>query len=103
MIDIGNRIREIRKLKNVTVSWLADEIGVAQSFVSGIENGTKKCSLENLDKICTALGITLSDFFADRPPELPPEVRRVCDKLQNLSPDKLKILESVLNTWVEND
>jgi len=114
MINIGNRIREIRTSKKVTVSKLAQKIGVAQSFVSGIEAGTKKCSLENLDKICHALGITLHDFFA--PPEKtelspdlrqifdaasqPPEVLRIMEKIRRLTPDNLKVLESVLDTWV---
>jgi len=107
MIDIGNRIREIRTSKKITVSKLAQEVGVAQSFISSIEGGSKKCSLENLDKICHVLGITLYDFFAPsgetmlspdpwtilNAAQQSPEIRRIMNKVQKLPPDKIKILE----------
>jgi len=107
MIDIGNRIREIRTSKKITVSKLAQEVGVAQSFISSIEGGSKKCSLENLGKICHVLGITLYDFFAPsgetmlspdpwtilNAAQQSPEIRRIMNKVQKLPPDKIKILE----------
>ncbi|SFH36309.1 Transcriptional regulator, contains XRE-family HTH domain [Desulfotomaculum arcticum] len=117
MIDIGYRIREIRTSKKITVSKLAQDIGVAQSFVSGIEAGTKKCSLENLDKICHALGITLNDFFAPSEEtklssDLQPipddtqqhiEIRRIIERINKLPLNKLKVLKSVLDTWVDTN
>ncbi|MQL53629.1 helix-turn-helix domain-containing protein [Desulfofundulus thermobenzoicus] len=106
MIDIGNRIREIRTAKKITVSRLAQEIGVAQSFVSGIEAGTKKCSLENLDKICHALGITLHDFFApseDQGVEMTPDMRQIIDAARRLTPRQRKILLEVMEEWLANN
>lgn len=117
MIDIGNRIREIRTDKKITVSKLAEKIGVAQSFVSGIEAGTKKCSLENLDKICNTLGITLYDFFAPSDEtelssnlrgifddtQRSTEVGRIVERIKTLPPNKLKVLESVLDTWADSN
>ena len=104
MIYIGNRIREIRSIKKITTTWLAQEIGVKQSFVSAIENANKKCSLELLDKICRAMSITMSEFFDDGNSHgLSPEIKKIIDKAKMLPLQKIKILNDVLDTWVENE
>lgn len=64
MINIGNRIRELRKVKNLSGKELAGMIGVTQGFLSGIENGGKKCSIETLDAICIALNVSIASFFS---------------------------------------
>ena len=100
-MDISARIINLRKNRNISQYRLAKLAGVSQAALSDIESGKKRASLETIERICAALGLTLSEFFSDQPPDLPPEVRRVCDKFQRLTPDKLKILESVLDTWVD--
>ena len=105
MIDVASKIRHFRKLSGLSAKELAATLDVSQSFVSGLENGSKKCSLETLDKICIALRISLAQFFADTQESeqelLPPEVRRVIDKVKGLPPDKLKILVAVLDSWTD--
>jgi len=103
MVDVGKRITELRTVQGISLTNLAKRSGIAQSSLSYIESGKAQPTVETAYKICAALGITLAEFFSDQPPELPPEVRRVCDKLRKLTPDKLKILESVLDTWVDNE
>lgn len=101
LIDIGCRIRELRKEQGISAKEIAISLGVSPSFISGIENGINKCSLENLDKICTTLGITLAEFFTDTQvsePE-PPEVKQIYSKVKKLPLDKLKVLNAVLDTW----
>ncbi|MCL6557699.1 MAG: helix-turn-helix domain-containing protein [Firmicutes bacterium] len=102
-MDVGIKLTRFRELKKISKNKLAKEVGVTQGFISQVELGNRQPTLEVLNRICSALGITLAEFFADQAPEMPPDVRRVCDKVQKLTPDKLKILESVLDTWVEND
>ena len=107
LINIGNRIREFRKERGISAKEIAISLGVSSSFISGIEKGTNKCSLETLDKICTILGVSLAEFFADKalahPTEkqvlLTPEVRQVIEKVKKLSPRQIKILNAVLNEW----
>lgn len=82
---------------------LAKRSGAAQSAISEIESGQRQPTFEVLEKIVTGLGYSLAEFFADQPPEVPPEVRRVCEKVAKLPPDKLKVLNAVLDSWVEND
>lgn len=103
-MDVGLRLAKFRKAKGLSKNKLAKDAGVTQGFISQIESGIRLPTLEVLNRICTALGITLSEFFAEdgQPEELPPDVRRICEKVKHLPPDKRKVLESVLDTWVDD-
>ncbi|MCM0757406.1 helix-turn-helix domain-containing protein [Sporomusa sphaeroides DSM 2875] len=91
MTNIGERIRELRKQKNLTSEALGEAIGVSQSFISGIENGSKKCSLETLGNICDVLGITLSDFFKTE--DLAKRALRLSENM-NLSDERKTALDN---------
>lgn len=104
-MDVGRKITELRTAQGISLTNLAKRSGIAQSSLSYIESGKAQPTVETVEKICTALGITLSEFFSDTQEQepLPPEVRRITEKIKQLPQNKLKILESVLDTWVEND
>ena len=65
MFDVGNRIKELRLRKGITVNALANLAGVSQSYVRDIELGNKKPTVEYLEYICDALNISLACFFED--------------------------------------
>ena len=56
---IGTRICELRKAKKLSQYQLAELADVTYPYISFIETGKKKPSLESLVKIATALGVTL--------------------------------------------
>lgn len=60
---IGRRIRERRLLANYSQEQLAWEADLSPTYISYIENGTKKPSLESLVSICNVLGITLDSLL----------------------------------------
>lgn len=63
-MDIGKRIAHFRTAKGLTVNKLANLAGVSQSYLRDIELGNNNNpTIEILDCICTALDITLRDFF----------------------------------------
>jgi phage repressor protein C with HTH and peptisase S24 domain len=65
-LPMANRIREIRRAKDITLESLAEETGISTSYLSRIEGGSRKASLENLIRIARALGSEpedLSDEF----------------------------------------
>lgn len=63
-MDVGIRISQLRKEKNLTVNKLANLAGISQSYLRDIELGNKQPTVEYLSYICDALGITLEYFFA---------------------------------------
>jgi len=102
-MTIGERLRFFREQAGVSGKYLAEQAGLVPSQIYKIESNVTKPSFDSLERICDVLRITMGEFFADHPPELSPEVRQVVDKIQKLPPDKLKVLNAVLDTWVETD
>ena len=56
---IGSRISEFRRARKLSQFQLAELAEVTDSYISHIETGRKKPSLESLVRIASALGITL--------------------------------------------
>ena len=64
MIDVLERITYYRTLKNWTEYQLAEEAGLTQSTISSWYRKNTIPSIPSLEKICSAFGITLSQFFS---------------------------------------
>jgi len=62
---IGDKIRERRMFLKMTQEKLANEIDVSASFISDIENGRRKMSLETMIKISIVLKTSLDYFILD--------------------------------------
>lgn len=60
---VGKRITQLRKKKKLSQQKFAYEAEVERSYLTHIEKGRKNISLEMLEKITTALEISLHDFF----------------------------------------
>lgn len=65
LIDINNRIKEIRREKNITVQELADRVSVSKGLISQIENNRTVPSLLVLVNIIRSLEVDLNQFFKD--------------------------------------
>jgi len=62
-VAVGREIRNIRHLREMTVSTLAIETGLSVGMVSKIENGNTSPSLTTLQAIAHALSVPLTSFF----------------------------------------
>ena len=60
---LGMRIKEQRQRRTLTQQHLAEKVNLTPGFISRIETGNKKPSLEVLLSICAALNITLNDLL----------------------------------------
>ncbi len=60
---IGDRIRFYRTNANLTQSELAERIGISPNYLGQLERAEKTPPIATLDKIVTALGISLAQFF----------------------------------------
>ena len=56
---MGVRIREVREAKGVTLADGATCAGISYSYLSDVERGRRLPSLEVLDAIAGALGVTV--------------------------------------------
>ncbi|MCS7202576.1 MAG: helix-turn-helix transcriptional regulator [Dictyoglomus sp.] len=64
-MNIGDKIRKIRKQKNLTLEELSKKTGLSLSYISLIERGLKNPSLKALEKIAECLDISPSIFFRE--------------------------------------
>lgn len=60
---LGERIRLLRKQAGMSQEQLALTADMAPSFVGEIERGTKKPSIESIEKLSNALDISVSELF----------------------------------------
>lgn len=60
----GERIREERSRRGISVRGLARDVGVSASLISQIETGRSQPSVSTLYAIVTSLGISIEDLFA---------------------------------------
>jgi transcriptional regulator with XRE-family HTH domain len=61
--QIGSKIRQYRKKMGLTQEELAFNSGINMSFLGDIERGIKKPSIDTLEKLLKALGVTFQKFF----------------------------------------
>jgi transcriptional regulator with XRE-family HTH domain len=62
---IGARIRHLRTERDLTLEALAHQAGVSRAMLSRIERGESSPTAQLLNKVCGALGVTLSTLFAE--------------------------------------
>ena len=61
--DVGSRIKELRLAKGLSTNKLSNMAGLSQSYVRNLEEGKyDNPTVESLQLICEALGITFEDF-----------------------------------------
>ncbi|MCM1315814.1 MAG: helix-turn-helix transcriptional regulator [Alistipes senegalensis] len=62
-MEIGERLRSIRKSKGLSIYKLSQDTGISQNHISDLELGRRKPSVETLKRLIIPLGITLSELF----------------------------------------
>lgn len=97
----NERIIQLRQKLGLSGNQLAKLAGMAQSTVSSIESGKTSPTVESLERICHALGITLSDFFADDSDQFPPDLLQLIETAKKLTPEERKKLNDLLQTVLE--
>lgn len=62
-IRIGSLVRRLRLRQQLSVRGLADKCGFSPSFISQVELGHASPSIASTERITSALGVTLGEFF----------------------------------------
>ncbi len=63
-VNIGERLRELREARNISMRTLAARSGLSANALSMIERGKASPSVSTLYKLADALGISITTFFA---------------------------------------
>ncbi|MFI5185012.1 MAG: helix-turn-helix domain-containing protein, partial [Vicinamibacteria bacterium] len=59
---VGAHIRQLRLSSNISLRTLAARTDFSPSFISQVENGLVSPSINSMQKIAEALGVTLGEF-----------------------------------------
>lgn len=59
----GERVRQLRKGKELTQGQLAEQSGLAMRFVQELESGSKQPTLTTLYKLADSLDVTPSELI----------------------------------------
>src|SRR6266566_2909153 len=62
-VDVGERLRALRRLRRATLRTVAQRSGLSESFLSQVERGHSSASIASLRRIADALGVTMADLF----------------------------------------
>lgn len=106
--NVAKRLETIRTTQGLSKSRLARLANISQPYLSEVEKGIKTPTLDVLQKLCKALGITLVEFFSDGcinlPCQLegPSEYKRICHAARMLDSQELKIVQQLVDKILEN-
>ncbi len=102
-MDIGQKIKILRTKAGLSTTNLANITGTSQSHITKIETGNSSLSISLLQRICSALGITLSEFFAENAETkvTPPGIRRLVESARRLVPHQLELVQRTVDELAE--
>ena len=61
--QFGERIKELRKERNLSQEKFALSIGMDRTYYSSVETGNRNVSIENIKKIADGFHISLEELF----------------------------------------
>ena len=101
----GEKIKRLRKAKNLTQEQLAEMVNIAPKNLSKIEVGASFVSAETLDNLVVALDTTTEELFANNHIKLPEEllsgIYKNLDKVGN-NQKKLELIYKIIEFIVNN-
>ena len=62
---LGLRIKAIRETASMSQKDLAYSADLDRSYIASVESGQRNVSIVNIEKIATALGVSVKEFFED--------------------------------------
>ena len=60
---VGKRIRELRNKLGVSQEELAAMVELDRTYITSVERGKRNISIVNIEKLATALNVSLAEFF----------------------------------------
>lgn len=102
---LGDKIRDLRKAKQLTLEQLAELTESSKGYIWELENrDTRKPSAEKLMKISEALGVT-SDFLLNDKMDAPDDTvlkSAFFRKFEKLQPDDQQRVMKIVEGWTES-
>lgn len=103
-MDVIAKLNKVRLERNLSVYRLAELAGVNQSTLANTFSRGTMPSIANLDAMCQAMGITLSQFFSEdeHAEPLTKEERAFMEAYRRLPQNMKKAFAQMANACKEN-
>ncbi|WP_313800443.1 helix-turn-helix domain-containing protein [Cytobacillus sp.] len=89
---IGERVKQLRKEKKMSLSELAEQAGVAKSYLSSLERNLQtNPSIQFLEKIAAVLNVPVDHLIHEQPNK------------EELDSEWMKIVQEAMNSGVSKD
>jgi transcriptional regulator with XRE-family HTH domain len=63
LLEIGNTIKAERLRNGLSQAQLAEQADLHKNFIGMVERGQRGATIDSLQKICLALGLSMTEFF----------------------------------------
>lgn len=101
-MDLGEKIRTLRKAKNMKQQELAEKLGVHSKHISRYENNLSKPSLEILLKLRDIFGVSLDYLVVDEDSQdfhfKDKELERYFKEADNLNEEDRQVIKKVIES-----
>ena len=94
-INIGNRIREKRKILGLTQAEAAERLSISKNFYGDIERGNKSLSLEKIVLICDKFSIDPTYLLTGENQNV------ICELIKTCPIDKQFELEQIIRNVIK--
>lgn len=92
-MNVGERIKLLREKAGYSQNELANRADVSQTHLRRVELGQSGITVDHLQMVCDALGITIREFFdAENAPD------ELSESVANLTPKQKQLLISFLKS-----
>ncbi len=65
LFALGQRIRELRRIREISQEELADIAGVHRTYIGMVERGEKNVTILTLARLAKAFGLSVSDVIKE--------------------------------------
>lgn len=101
---VGKRVRELRELRGWSQEELAAIAAVDQSYLSQIENARRTPSIEVLDRLARALGVTAADLIQEPQETVDGEDLGLWFALlERMTPEKRKFVKELIMQFLKGE
>lgn len=100
---IGKKIKEYRKINNLTQESLGEKAGLHYTYIGQVERGEKEPSLKSLINIAEALGVGVDKLLInyDLSSEASIKISNITDLLLNRDEKELEMIYTLLKDLTE--
>lgn len=94
-MGLGQKIRDFRKERGITLSNLAEQLEISPSYLSAVERGVRKPSIPMLKRISEALNVSVTYLLSESDDEATAEKLRFIRESRGLSIEDLAEISEI--------